>query len=72
MLFVDAARRLYALREQTCSADKMIEALLTGLKVGKKIKQINKKDLEVDNRIRAVTTLNQLVYNDRKKSFGRS
>ncbi|MEM7578336.1 MAG: AAA-like domain-containing protein [Cyanobacteria bacterium P01_A01_bin.80] len=44
-----------------------IEALVAGLKAGKKVKELG-KDVEADNRIRAVTTLQQLVYSNREQN----
>ena len=51
-----------------------LEALLAGLKAGNRVKQLNKKYVEADNRMRAVATLQQAVYgvNERNRLQGHS
>ena len=53
--------------EKRLSSNLEIEALVAGLKAGKQVKQLN-KDVEADNRIRAVTTLQQVVYGVRERN----
>ncbi|MDF5733276.1 MAG: AAA-like domain-containing protein [Rhizonema sp. PD38] len=53
--------------ENRLSLNLDIEALVAGLKAGKQVKKLN-QDVEADNRIRVVTTLQQVVYGVRERN----